>query len=264
MASDYDPRSWLSVSRLKSVTKCARQYELERVEKVPSKPAAWTVRGIAAHDSIDLWEKTDRSIDIEKHFHETAWPVAFEKTREKYPEVDDWMRTPRVGSVSRDLELREKDGASQVARYADRALAEEQDWRVIEAEFKFRLEFPGEDFVINGYIDQIREWWDGDRSIWDVKTSSNDETEDNRQLGVYRLGYLAATDYDIKYGAYWYTKLDRASKDIRLDVYTPEYVVGEFRKLDQILNQKLFLANPSIKNCFACGVAKHCLESKQQ
>lgn len=258
----YDPRSWLSVSKLKSVTKCGRAYELERIQKVPSRPAAWTVRGIATHDAIEQWEKSGRDIDIKEYFNQSAWPAAYEQTLEKYPDLNNWLKTPRVKSVSQDLVYRHLDGLEQSMKYTERAIAESDLWRVVETEVPFTLEFPGQDFIINGYIDQIREWNDGDLSIWDIK-SGNDDSEDNRQLGVYGLGYYQKTGTKISDGCYWYTKLNRPSKSIDLTIYTEEYIIEEFSKLDQIIKSGLFLANPSIKGCFACGVADHCLESKQ-
>lgn len=254
----YDPRRWLSVSKLKSVGKCGRQYQLERIEKKPSRPAAWTVRGIAAHSTIEQWEKSKRQIDPEAEY-QRAWDDAMTITIDQYPDVSNWQRTPRVGSVARDIELRFKDGLQQVLRYCERAIDEEDLWRVREAEFPFTLEFS--EFIIRGVIDQVREWEDGDLSLWDLKTGG-DDSEDNRQLGVYRQGYLKETSIDIPVGAYWYSKLDRASKSIDLNVYTPEYIFQEFEKLDRIMTQGLYLANPSKKNCKFCPVSEHCLESK--
>lgn len=254
----YDPRRWLSVSKLKSIGKCGRQYQLERIEKVPSRPAGWTVRGIAAHDTIDTWEKDLRASDPESYYQD-SWDRALQETILKFPQVDKWQRTPRVKTVAKDLELRKQDGLVQVQRYCERAIDEEDLWRVKEAEFPFTLEY--ENFIIRGIIDQVREWEDGDLSLWDLKTGG-DDSEDNRQLGVYRHGFLKESGIDIGVGAYWYSKLDRASKSIDLNVYTPEYIEAEFTKLDQIMTQNLYMANPSIKSCFACGVAEHCIERK--
>lgn len=247
------------MSRLKSVTKCGRRFQLEKVEKVPSRPAAWTIRGIAAHSTIEEWEKSGRTIDPEATYQDQHWPEAFRKICDEYPDVDDWIRTPRVKTTARDLQLREADGLTQVQKYVERALDEEDLWRVVESEVDFKMEFP--EFFVVGYIDQIREWHDGFQYIVDVKTGGDDQ-EDNRQLGIYALGYESKTGVRLDTGQYYYTKLNRPSDDIDLRPYTREYIHGEFLTLDKILSQNLFLANPSIKNCFSCNVSRHCAESK--
>lgn len=257
----YDPRTWLSASKWKAVSQCGERYRLERVEKRPSRPAAWTVRGNAVHETVEKWEASGRELDPEKYFNEEAWPKALEETKDKYPELRHWQRTPRVSSVPRDIELRKADGLGQVLRYCERATAEEDLWRVIAVEQSFELDFP--DILVRGYIDQIREWNDGELSVWDIKTGG-DDSEDNRQLGLYGLGYqgLHPDQSAIAFGSYWYTKLDRASRAVDLSIYTYEYVNQELQKVKKILDQGLFLANPSINNCKFCGVSEFCKEAK--
>lgn len=252
----WDDRLWFSASRWKSLTKCGEQYRLEKIEKLPGKAAAWTIRGNAVHDTVEQWEKEARKIDPVEFYREVAWPKALEETTTKYPDLSTWFRTPRVGSTQRDIDLRLGDGLKQVERYVERALDESELWRVVEAEAQFELEFPG--ILIRGKIDQIREWRDGDLSLWDVKTGG-DDNEDNRQLGLYGLGYK---DGSVNWGAYYYTKLDRASDPIDLSVYTYDYVNEELQKVKKILDQGLFLANPSIKACKFCPVADACVEAK--
>lgn len=257
----FDPRRWLSVSRLGSVAKCGRAYELERVEKLPSRPAAWTVRGIAAHTAIEEWERSSRSLDWKTAYLDQYWPEALRETIAKYPNVKGWMKTPgKIASVSRDIELRKQDGLKQISTYVDHALSEEDLWEVVEVEYKFNLEYS--EFFIIGYIDQVRRWLPtGEKYIVDVKTGG-DSNEKNPQLGIYGFGYSKATGEQLNYGQFYYPKLGRYSRDIDLTVYTEEYVLREFTKLDKILEGKLFLANPSFDNCKFCGVSGHCLEAK--
>lgn len=256
----YDDREWLSASQWKAITKCGEQFRLERVAKHPSRPAAWTVRGIAAHDAIEHWEVMQRQRDPLNYYTNVAWPNALAKTTEKFPDLSKWMKTPRVGTVAIDLKRREEDGLRQVERYVERALDEKDLWRVVAAEVPFEIEFPG--ILYRGFIDQIREWEDGFKYLVDVKTG-NDESECNRQLGSYGLGYEQVSGERLTVGQYYYTKLDRPSDTIDLTPYTYDYMFAELKKVVEIKRQKLYLANPSKKNCFACGVSEFCLESKQ-
>lgn len=254
----YDPRTWLSVSKWNAITKCGELYRLERIEKKPSRPAAWTVRGIAVHTTIEEWEKSDRTTDPEALYVQ-AWRSAADETESRFPDVNGWIKTPRVGSVQKDMVLREKDGLQQVQRYVERAEAESDLWRVAGTEVKFTLEYPL--FVIRGYIDQILEWYDGDLTLRDIKTGG-DDSENDRQLSLYSYGYEAETGKVVEFGDYWYTKLDRPSKPIKLRRYSEAFIEQELLKVKQILDLQLFLANPSIKNCFSCPVSEFCLESK--
>lgn len=257
---DIDYRRKLSVSRLNSVSKCGRAYELKRVLKMSASPAAWTVRGIAAHSAIEEWEKSDRSLDVIDYYVNQAWPSALMKILEESPRLKTWTKTPRVKTVERDLELRKDDGLQQVQTYVDRALEEQELWRVLESEISFEIETSS--FWIVGHIDQIREWIPtGDRYIVDVKTGG-DDGENNRQLGIYRYGWYSLTNEWIDWGSYYYPKLDRFSADIDLSVYSEGYILEEFEKLDFMLAQKLFVANPSFNNCKFCDVSQHCLEAK--
>lgn len=258
VAEDY--RRWLSVSRLKKVSHCGQQYYYQKIEKHPTKPYPWTVRGIAAHSAIEEWERSDRTIDPESYYVDVAWPEAYEKILEDTPDLKDWGKTPRVGSVKKDLEKRQEDGLKQVQTYVDRALEEEHLWRVVEMELEFKLEYP--DFWIVGYIDQIREWIEtGEKYIVDCKTGG-DDSEDNRQLGTYRLGYFKTKGEWLDFGMYYYPKLDRYSDDIDLSIYTEDYLLDQFTKLDMILENKIFLPNPSFKNCQFCDFTDLCAEAK--
>lgn len=256
----YDSRTWLSVSRWKSITKCGERYRLERVEKHQSRPAAWIPRGVAAHSTIEEFEKSGRTIDPEQYFNEVAWPEALARTTLDYPNLDNWILTPRVRTVTQDLKLRQADGLKQVLRYVERALDEADLWRVVEVEYPFEIEFPG--ILFRGYIDMVREWHDGDLYLCDLKTGGDDD-EDNRQLGAYGLGYQMTSGKSVPYGLYVYSKLDRSSTAIDLAPYTYDYVNQELQKLKKILDQGLLLANPSKSNCKFCGVAEFCKESKQ-
>lgn len=257
----YDPRMWLSVSQLKSVAKCGRAFSLSRIEKVPEQQFAWNCRGTAAHRAIEEFEK-DRSVNALEYYVDIAWPEALAKITEQYPANEEyWGTTPRVKSVERDLELRKEDGLKQVQNYVTRAMAEQDLWSVEHSEVPFTLEPTGKDFIIRGYIDQIILWSDGDRTLRDLKTSSNDDHESKTQLATYRLGAIKALGIDIRFGDLWYTKLDRPSKPMDLWNFSEEYIMGEFQKLYEVKKQGLYLANPSIKNCFSCPVSKHCIES---
>lgn len=254
-------RVQLSVSQLTSLRQCGRAYEIERVEERPSKPAYWIVRGKAVHYAIEAWENSARDIDICEYLQEVAWPKALEETLKDYPDENGWMVTPWK-TLSWDRERRFTEALTQVRQYSERALFEQDDWRVLESEIPFEIFPEDEEFSIRGYIDQVIEDRDGDLTIRDFKTSANDDKENDIQLATYRHGLVAARGWNVSFGDIFYTKLDRASAAIDLRRYSYEYVVSEFRKLYLVKKQGLYMANPSKKGCFLCGVKQYCLEAK--
>lgn len=254
-------REQLSVSQLTSLRQCGRAFEIERVEGRLSRPAYWTVRGNAVHYSIEAWENSARDIDICEYLQEVAWPRALEETLANYPDASGWIRTPRK-TLEWDRETRFNEALNQVRRYSERAILEQDDWRVLESEVPFEIFPEGEEFSIRGYIDQVIEDRDGDISIRDFKTSSNDDKENDIQLATYRHGLIEARGWDVQLGVIWYTKLDRSSAPIDLSRFGWDYILMEYKKLYLIKQQGLYMANPSKKNCFFCGVKEFCLEAK--
>lgn len=263
----YDEKPWRSVSQLRTLSDCGEAYRILKVSKLPSKPAAWTVRGIAVHDTIEQWERSSRSLDPVKYITEEAWPKAFEKMQTQYPDLDNWLRTPGVKNTANDLKLREKESPDHVSVYCDRAVREESRWRVWQpgssnppaVEVEFRLDFG--DFKVVGYIDQIIEWYSGESyTIKDIK-SGRDSKEDNRQLGLYAYAANQLFNLGITSGSYWYTKLDKDTGLKDLSPYTKEYLHDQYSVLNSMIEAKHFLANPEREKCQKfCGMRDHCRE----
>lgn len=267
----YDPRPWLSVSQVSSLVSCGRAYEIERIEKIPGRPAAWTVTGIAVHDVLDWWEKGFRQyseLEIDAKYEE-AWAVAYDKTVERYPDVDNWIKTPQCKTVARDVELRQKAGRDHVRRYILWAKSEEHLWMpaklpngTLAVEVPFKIDFGSDEpFFVRGYIDKVIQWVDGTLTIDDIKTGGDDR-ENARQLAMYRFALNKLYGWDITHGRYYYTKLNRPSPWIDLTPFDEAYLKDYYDKAWQIKEQGLFLANPSKKGCLFCGVRSSCREMK--
>lgn len=263
----FDHRPYRSVSQLKTYTECSMKYKLIKVDKKPVKGASWTVRGIAVHESIEMWELSNRELDAATYCKDVAWPNALEKMTLDYPDIDSWIKTPNCKTTSSDLKLREKESPEHVSVYLDRALREEKSWRpwrqngeVVMAEVGFKLE-TFEDFVLVGFIDQIIEWDDGTFTIKDIK-SGKDTYEDYRQLGIY--AYAANEmfpELNIQYGTYWYTKLDRDCGMINLKRYDRNYLQRSFGVLNSGIEAGVYLANPNAEKCKKfCAVKEWCSE----
>ena len=256
-----------SVSQLKSYTSCPLAFKLERLEKKPSPPAAWTIKGLAVHQAIQLWEESHRAYDWPSGYR-NSFDIFRRKAEEKYPDLTQWIKTPSVKTTERDLELREEQGLKELEVYVNRALRQHDEWQPhrledggVAVELPFELDL-GDDlpFYLRGYIDLLQYWKaDGTVTLSDIKTGSDDR-EDYRQLGAYRVALKECYDIDITYGRYWYTKLDRGSEWIDLSRYTPEYLLDQYSQLDRAIESGIFLPNPGKSKCKFCPVKLHCPE----
>lgn len=262
------PSRHLSQSQVSKLVNCGELYRLERIERKPSPPAAWTVKGVVVHDVLDWWEKDGRP-QFDESEYKARWDTFYQKQLVRYPDLSQWTRTPRTGSTERDLELRYADGLKEILRYVARAESEAHLWVpfVIEGkpavELPFELTLPGCDFTVQGYIDMLKFWKQtGVVTVSDYKTGS-DKRQNWKQLGLY--AYAARTIYglDVNHGQYFYTKLDRPSKWKDLSDYTGEYLAEEYTKADKIIQQQLFVANPSLDGCTFCTVKQYCKESPE-
>lgn len=251
------------------LTSCGLAYKLERIDKHPSPPAAWTVKGIALHEALEGWEKGERTEDPLVLFEE-AWEKCLASMVVKQSDLSKWVKTPRVKLTETDLDLRHRDGLLEVERYTTRALAEADIWvpwrledGTVAVELKFEYDFgPETPFVIWGYIDILQYWLaEGVVTVGDYK-SGRDSRENKRQLGLYRAAANKYYGANIDFGQYYYTKLDRSSGWLDLRHYTPEYLLEEYTMADKMIQQNLFLANPSKDGCKFCGVKQFCDEMK--
>jgi len=264
----------VSVSSLKSYTRCGKQWELERFTrpKPPPSPAAWTARGIAVHDSLLDWEMADRDFDVVKRYYE-IYDETIERFKQEQPDYNLWTTTPRVKLVKTDIEKRRQDGLGQLKGYVEEAevapweIAEDDQGLILERKFEVNLVNPvdPEDILpIRGAIDMVLHWPDGQRTIRDIKTGNPEF--DLRQISSY--GWVAQNHLgmqDILRGDYYHSKLNREGKPygsqgmVRLD-RTTEYITKTYFDLSDNIQRKVFLPNPSQKTCQFCHVKNLCPE----
>lgn len=261
-------KEYRSVSQLNLLTDCGAKFELERLLEVPPRPAAWTARGIAIHEAILEWEKSNRSLDLiqlalDLYDHEIS------RLRVVQPDEKQWMITPRVKTIEADIKYRREDLKTQCEGYL--LHCESAGWIIptidgqLMAEVPFELEVQG--IPIRGSIDAIL-WWPEEELITIRDIKSGGERKKNYQLGIYRFAAQKILGLDIDYGEYYYTKLKenknserlgRSSGLISLKRYDEKYVGYLFQTANQIIQQKLFLPSPG-KDCELCPVQKYCPE----
>lgn len=244
-----------SLSQLKLYTKCGEAYYLERFKRyeVPRRPAAWTILGVALHDTVMEWEKSDRQIDPLKYFEAKYDEIAAEEW-EKQPDEDYWILPPNTKTVRSSIINYRKRGLNDLATYVARC--DEAPWEISCLEREFEIEIGS--VTVRGAVDRILYYpTEETHVIEDLKSGSPKGEEDVRQLGFY--AYVARTLWDIPVmeGRYWFTKLDRGSDPVDLSRFDQRYWETSFERLDKGINDGLFLASPG-DQCGMCGVKPWC------
>lgn len=256
-----------SVSQLLSYSGCSERYRLERIAKVPQRPAAWTFGGNAVHTGIEAWEKSGRTLGPEEvdDIVVTDYRNRANKLLETW-DVEQFMTGGRKKAET-DLDDREEKAALQAADYQDWAESQAHLWTVEASEVGFTLMVG--DVPVQGYIDQVIRWANGALSVRDLK-SGNHIPGSPVQLAVYAHAVNELYDTDVRHGEF--AKLmnpagrSAASQTVQLVEYdlTEEpcfdwdFLVQFFRDLDRGIEQQVFIPNPSDSCMRTCSVSQWC------
>lgn len=257
-----------SFSQLQTYSQCGEKYRLVTLaqERPPRQPAAWLVHGNAYHNAANRWHETGESQSLEALYHE-EWAKELELQLEKQPDLNLWVKTPRVNKTEQDLKLRKEAGLQQIRAYVTRFQTE--GWTVyadddgLYSEIDFDVQFGP--YKVRGFLDQVRQ---GPQflELVDLKTGSEKGT-DKRQLGLYRAAIKQAYGLDIKWGRFFYSKLDSVPKSgdkmgrysayYDLSAYDEDYWEQEFGMMWKGIQNGVFLPNPG-DNCGMCDAINLC------
>jgi putative RecB family exonuclease len=254
-----------SVSQLTSYAQCGEAYRLQKVAKVPQRPAAWFAMGRAAHKAIEDYENEARKhapAKLVEVFNE-AYDAEIASDFAKWPDWDSWMTGGRK-SGEQDVADRRVIGAYQVEQYIEYALENAANWRVIASEVGFEILIGG--VLTTGFIDQVRQHADGTIEVADPKGGSTTPGS-GVQLAVYRK---AVEEYmGVKPTKACFLKLARpatargkAKPTLELhhdmEPWTDELLAQMFRDFDKAERQGLYLPNASDDCHRTCSVADYC------
>jgi putative RecB family exonuclease len=250
------------VSRLTSIARCGTSYELERVKRLPSSPAGWTMQGIAIHDAADAWEKSARTMGVldAQDVFKRSWRAEMAKAESKFPERDRWLVGGRK-KVQNDLVDRYNNGLAQVECYIR---YNQEDANLvpytmpdgsIAAEIGFEIEFDG--VTVLGYLDLLMEdTRTGELLVRDIKSGSKAPVVPF-QLIVYRMAVADVLGLDVRWGHFFMTREGHPGQAIDLTTLDEDLIRLWFRRQVEIAERGLFLPNPG-DACRTCGVSIHC------
>ncbi|MEV3860726.1 PD-(D/E)XK nuclease family protein [Streptomyces sp. NPDC050095] len=244
--------------------KCAWRWYLQRVERVPPRPAAWSMHGTAFHSAAEAWERSARTMDDEavRGVFREQYTDMVTKALEMEPNTDLWLSAGRY-SGGEDIERRYRLGLEQTTAYvAWTRTAAPSIWTLPESgepalELYFMVELGG--IKVRGYIDQVLE--DSERSVRvrDLKTGS---TKSKFQLQTYAVAIRKqwGTKVDT---ADWYLARDgRLSRPVKVGGVSEDEIGQRFADMDEGVKAGRVPAKPGY-DCRFCDVAHACLLSEK-
>src|SRR6476646_1370176 len=255
-AAEQEPkRHTRSISQLKAWTRCGQAFYLERFRRadLPIRPAPWTILGVAFHDAVMEWEKSNRDIDVLDYFA-TEYDRIVDEEWERQPDHNLWVLPPNTKSVTTGIKNYRERGLKQLPAYVERCL--NAPWEISHIEKTFEIDLDG--IVVRGGVDRIL-YYPGDDTylVEDLKTGNLKGEDDIRQLAFYAFIARELWDVPVNEGRYWFTKMDRGSVPIDLRRYDKKFWAEEFRQLDKGISNEVFLAHPG-DVCGICAVKPWC------
>ncbi|MFJ3634644.1 RecB family exonuclease [Streptomyces sp. NPDC090112] len=246
-----------SVSQLEQYEKCPRQYELQRVERVIPRPAAWSHQGSAFHGAIEAYEGTGRTLTADQAadlFHED-YTARVNQALASDSNLDHWMTAGTDGQS--DIEARYLLGMDQTRAYVRWAEKNRPViWRDAAGmpgiEMHLTAELGG--VRVQGYVDQFISKADGSVRPRDLKTGSMKSKFQLETYGVLARKVLGVEVND----ADWYmAKTGGLSRPVDLSAVTEEAVAERFVSMDQGVKAGRFPAKPGFL-CRFCDVSHAC------
>lgn len=266
-------RIYRSVSQYNQYVRCPQAYKLDRIDRVWKRPAAWLPQGLAVHEAIEAWEKSNRTMplaEVQKIYSEAYDRYSNESCKET-PNFAFWSRSgPYAGAT--DVRRRYGIGMEQVAKYLTwyEEHPEEKVWVAPDGKPAIELDFDVnlDGVWLRGFIDAVVELpglaGDNDDGspepelrVRDAKTGKT--PGDDFQLAVYAVVLQELYGIDILSGDYWMGQIGKPTKKpYPLDDWPREKVVEAFEWLNEQVAAERFDPLPEPDKCRFCDVSNSC------
>jgi len=262
---------------------------LERIVRVPRRPAPWTFLGSAVHVAVAEWELSRRSIDPVKSYYD-EYDRLVEEGWKNFPDWRDWIVPPATQSVSKTIaRYRKRGGEMDVPTFIQRCEEEEDWWQIAEIDGELAVEVdvslpassspgktplremgagiilpPFEHPEVVGIIDQIRRYEEEDGSftyrLVDIKSGNvTDYANDNRQLKL----YMVMAPVRCTKARYEFTKTGRQSKWLEWNESFEVSVKEDYSILDRAVEEGIYLPRPG-DHCKVCSSKPWCREVQDE
>ena len=259
------PVTHRSFSQIKSYLTCAKQYQLQRLVRVPEVPAWYLCGGSAVHavaEAITITPSldTDAITDL--------WIKAWEKEVTDLAErsgvpTDQWRAAGRATKDKPNKEDGEwwiQEGHQMCLRYSGwLSSILEQGWQVFDDGRGPWVE-RGVNVTVGGahtkmFLDALFVMPGGELIVVDHKTGSR--APDAQQLRLYALGLDRAGQPRPSLGAYWMARTGELTAPTVLDDSMDVVLDDTFANVDEGIKAGRFPAHVS-SMCSGCGVNRYC------
>ncbi|MFD5069152.1 RecB family exonuclease [Streptomyces sp. NPDC058369] len=266
MSIENQPRS---VSQTEQWEKCGWRFYLQRVERVPERPAAWSFHGTAFHSAAEERERSGRAKGEEElvQLFSDQYSALVNKALAKEPNLDWWM-TAMKKPAGEDIADRYRLGQQQVRDYVKWSeenkpiisyVSDNKDGRKLGLEVGFNVELGG--VKVRGYIDQLVHEEDPetqDERVRDLKTGS---TKSLFQLQTYKIASEKQWGIRVNKGDWYMGKTGKLSRVVNLSQVTEAQVAARYVAMDQGVKAGRFEPNPGF-DCGFCSVSHACQFSR--
>lgn len=252
---------YVSHSAWSQYIKCGKQYELERVAKVPHPPAWYLVGGSAVHKATEVYDRDLAGVPDSGlgGLWADAYAREIEAAFQRWPEESEWTTAGRPRA----------DGSVQGYEYwDDRGLAALKAWvewrrlmphmEPVEIEWEFTLPIGGH--VFHGFIDRVfYNRKSGKTDVVDIKTGSK-RPDNAHQLGIYKVAWEHSPDSQVHEPigeCGWWMAKDGAIHNEDMAPYSAKVLDALAAQYLRGVQADVFLPNVA-GHCFGCTVAEAC------
>ncbi|MEU1353868.1 PD-(D/E)XK nuclease family protein [Streptomyces cinnamoneus] len=254
MSIETQPRS---VSQAQQYEQCGHRYYLQRIERVPARPASWSHHGVAFHAAVEAYELSERTMPADRavELFSDRYSALVNADLEREPDTDRWLAAGLPGGA--DIERRYHLGQEQVRAYVEWAeVHPTQTWKTPEdkpaLELYFLIELGGVN--VRGYIDQVVQDPDGTLRPRDWKTGT---MKSRFQLETYTVALRKAYGAEVNSADWYLAKSSGLSRPLKMAAVAEEQVAERFVAMDQGVKAGDFPAKPGFQ-CRFCDVSHAC------
>ena len=247
-----------SVSQTQQYEECGYRYWLQRVQKVPGLPAAWSHHGTAFHAAAEAFERSGRLMGIEEAVQTFSdkYSALTNEALEREPKPDKWLSAGRSGSD--DIVHRYALGQEQTAEYVQWANKNQPAIWTLPSDGAPALELyflvTIGDVQVRGYIDQLITLPDGSVRVRDLKTGT---THSKFQLETYAVAMRQQYGLTVNDGDWYFGKKGRLSRPVALTNTTEREVGERYAAMDAGVKAGRFKPNPGY-HCRFCDMKHKC------
>lgn len=250
------PPPHVSFSQIDNWSKCGEAFRLEKVERVPSKPAWWFPGGSAVHTATEWYDKGQAGDRDAAELWADAFKLEVDKVAAGTDVPQEKWRAG--GRASKDYPNK-NDGAwwndhgpAMVQGWID--FRNTTAWKLLEVEVEVNGTLGGA--PVKAYIDRVFATPEGELAVVDLKAGSR-APESTYQLGWYADQYEQIFGQRPSVGAFWMARQNKMTEPESLHNWTRARLDRWVGKFMVAREHEIYIPKVS-SSCRTCGVNDYC------